>query len=174
MNVSRRNILSLVLLFGEILSEIDSAQHRHVHKHKHIHNHRKDFSTQNMRTNTTTQTSNDISSFGHIHFNKSQATQLDKNNDTVKDVTTRSTEKPIVINNTKFYATTGKQGQSPNWKKNTKGFRFSDTVAGDNIVRQHAAKTVRLNCLVKGLSDKKYLSVKWFKDGKNIKANIER
>ena len=173
MKILRRRILGTLILFGEILFIITSTQHNHIHDHHHVHhqgniNARQDL---NDGAKITTKAVSDLLNPKQFHTHNVQK-ERSNNTDVKEKNSSNYTKRTTRENNTRDMHKTGNI-QTKGASRNANRLRFKDelTLDGEPVtVRQHAAKSITLNCRVKGITRKKYLDIKWFKESKPIKG----
>ena len=178
MKVLRRRIIGTLFLFGEILYVFTSTQHRNIHKHPPVHHQRNVPKNQDLNINATftmqnftnlQKSTNLVQTKFHEHkFKRQRSSSI---NYSVNEVLSKNSQILLIENDTK---TRKKAEKLPikGPKRNTRRFRFSDKVILN--VRQHAAKSVKLDCTVKGVSKKRNLVIKWLKDGIPISSDIKK
>ena len=162
MKVLRSRILGTMIIFGEILLVFTTTQrmHEHFHKRHHVHHHDNIHKVKNInRSKRTTEEASELTtprSF-HIYNNEEKASgnvssmeeRISSNNKTLSDNDTRVGHKTKDLKN---------KGTT----KNSNRLKFREKIIPS--VRQHAAKSIKLDCHVKGVGKKKHLVIKWFKE----------
>ena len=165
MKLSERHILSVLLLIGEIIYVPAIAQHRHVHKHHHVHHHNTVPTNKNINNEIEVTTNK----FIDVVMTNNYAQKLHikrSNNNTTTEKGILFEEKPLIVNDTR----NRKKAKPPKKYSRTLTFRHDKV---KHHVRQHAAKSVKLDCNVKGVS-KKILVIKWLKNGVSITNELKR
>ena len=166
MKVLRSGILCVLMIFGELVLTNSKEQHIHVHKHRMHRHSRQESEASNKKIESTTKI-NVIRK--HIHSFQSKGTI--NNNGMQYQTDSRNKERRTISDN----KTEDKEYKQPVnvqiSSKNSKRLMFRNEV--NLIVRQHAAKSIKLDCHVKRVP-KSLLKVRWFKDGVSIEAIKER
>ena len=156
----------MVMIFGEIVLVFTSEQHIHVHKpHVHHHNDIQESQASYKEIERTTKV-DDLVIREHVHNFQSKSTNIAEK--AMQDQSDPSNKERRTISDNKTedkkYKPSGKVPTSHS--KYPKRLMFKNDV--NPIVRQHAAKSIKLDCYVKGVS-KYLLTVRWLKDGVPIK-----
>ena len=149
------HFLILICSLGGIFPTNVVTRHNHVNKHYHVHERKLIF--QEVQKNHSI--SSDFDKVGDRRAKKHQHdsdVSYVKHTDKLPSSTIIRSEEDL--NNRGYF-------------KLRKRLRFKFRV--EENVRQHAAKSIHLDCKVKGIS-RKYLSVKWLKDEMSIHDYIER
>ena len=152
------------MIFGVLVLTDTKEQHIHVHKQRmHRHN-REDSDASNKKIESTTKLNVVIRK--HIHSFQSKSTI--NNNGMQYQTDSRNKERRTISDN----KTEDKEYKQPvnvqiSSSKKSKRMMFRNEV--NPIVRQHAAKSIKLDCHVKRVP-KSLLKVRWFKDGVSIEA----
>ena len=150
-------ILTCITFFGKISYAIPLTRQNNFHRHYHVHkpeiapkkegeNNAIEDTIENIVVRNITRT--------HRHnatlTNKKHRTKLENE---------MSLDEEIRLKNKGFF-------------KLSKRLRFK--YKSNPNIRQHAAKSIHLDCTVKGVSDRKRLSIKWIKDGISISGYNRR
>ena len=158
-------ILILIPLFGEISHSFGHTRQNHVRKHFHVHE-------------PKVVTSKEPQNLPSEHIQEKVVAAIE-----IKKHQHNSVSNPE-INNSENHDTTFKKQKSNSlneitineevlrengYFKLTKRRKFKSKV--QNHIRQHAAKSFKLDCIVKG---RKNVSMKWLKDGQAIESYFER
>jgi len=170
MKLSEIHILGVLILVGEIIYVPAIAQHMHIHKHHHVHHHNTVPLNQNIN-NESELTKKKIVDVGTTNHYSKKVHSKRSNNNTTTEKEISFDEKPRILNDTR---NRDKKGKPP--KKDIKKYSRILTFRHEKVkhhVRQHAAKSVKLDCNVKGVS-KKILAVKWLKNGVPITNELKR
>lgn len=162
-----------ICLFGEIFNCCALVQHIHVDEHFHIHERKQNI--QKFDKNKTIKDDaekaikmerkihyHDVDTFVTTSIPNIKTTDYDvsdANEVAVSESTNISSEKEL-----------NKQG----YFKLPKCIRLRFRDSGPETVRQHAAKSIDLDCRVRGASCRKHLSVNWLKDGMSIQNYFGR
>ena len=153
-----RKIYVLVFFcsLGAIFTANANTRHNHVDRHYHVHERKPIF--QEVQRNHSIQGDFDKveGKRSKKHQHDSEVSYVKHNNRLPSNTIIRSEED---LNNRGYF-------------KLRKRLRFKFRV--QEIVRQHAAKSIDLDCKVKGITSREYLSVKWLKDEMSIHDYIER
>ena len=152
-----RKIYFLVFIcsLGGIFTANANTRHNHVDKHYHVHERKLTF--QDVQRNHSIP-----SDFDKVEEKRAKKHQHDsdlyvKNTNRLPSNTIIRSEEDL--NNRGYF-------------KLRKRLRFKFKV--QEIVRQHAAKSIELDCKVKGITSRKHLSVKWLKDDISIHDDFKR
>ena len=165
MKVSDKSIICVVILIGELLYVPAVLQHRHVHKHHHVHHHNNTPPKLNINEVTTRRAEVAITKSGEHNVH----TKRSNNNRTQEEIS--YTHRPSTINDTRNRGQKVKL-RNKGIKKHPKILRFRDDKPNHHV-RQHAAKSVTLDCNVKGVS-KKILKIHWLYNGLPIENDPKR
>ena len=167
MKVLRRRILRTLILFGEILFVFTSTQHNHIHNHHHVHHHntpaRPHF---NKGPEITTRKASDLITSKQFHTHKDQNKRSSNITGIEENISSKYKQRILNENNTRNLYKTEKM-QIKGAKKDATRLKFKNKVKLN--VQQHAAKSIELDCRVKGVTRKRNL-VKWFKESVPIKG----
>ena len=153
-----RRIYFLIFIcsLGSIFPTNAVTRHNHIDKHYHVHERKLIF--QKVQKNHSIP-----SDFDKVGGKRAKKHQHDSDVSYVKHTDKLPTSTIIRseedLNNRGYF-------------KLRKRLRFKFRV--QEIVRQHAAKSIDLDCKVKGITSREYLSVKWLKDEMSIHDYIER